>query len=58
MDTIHKNGVTVMSLKPEKLMKKLWNDYYELKQQLHQIQMKMDNKLLAIKTLVDENHES
>ena len=43
-----------MSLKTEKLMKKLWNDYYELKEQLHQIQMKMDNKLIAIKTLEDE----
>lgn len=47
-----------MSLKTEKLIKKLWNDYYELKQQLHQIQMKMDNKLIAIKTLEDQNNES
>ena len=46
-----------MSLKTERLMKKLWNDYYELKEQLHQIHMKMDNKSVAIKTLEDD-HES
>ena len=43
-------------MKEIRLQEKLWNEYFELKDQLHNIQQKLDNKLIAIKTIEDQQN--